>query len=337
MSKRFLTVATETLRLRVPFHISGYTFHEAPVIVVTIWEDGVSGRGEASGVYYRDDDAAAMLADIEHARAAIEGGISREELRQVLPACGARNALDCALWELQANQEQRPVWQIANLPRPKSLLTTVTLSAEAPEVMASAARELSSFRAIKLKLTGDVSVDAKRVDAVRAARPDAWLSVDANQGYTIETLQAILPALTVAKVSLLEQPLKRGREADLDGLRSPIPIAADESMLGLDEIPRLIGRFDVMNIKLDKCGGLTEALLMAAEARRLGLRLMVGSMVCTSWAMAPAFLLAQICEFVDLDGPLGLTADRTPAIRYEGGYIHCDDAVWGGGKDGTRP
>lgn len=337
MSKRLLTVATETLRLRAPFHISGYTFHEAPVVVVTLSEDGASGRGEASGVFYRDDDVTAMLAGIERARAAIEGGVSREELRQVLPPCGARNALDCALWELQANQEQRPVWQIANLPQPKSLQTTLTLSAESPEVMANAARELAGFHAIKLKLTGEASLDARRVEAVRAARPDAWLSVDANQGYSLATLGNILPALVSARIALLEQPLKRGDEGALDGLRSPIPIAADESMLGLDDIPRLPGRFDVMNIKLDKCGGLTEALLMAAEARRLGLRLMVGSMVCTSWAMAPAFLLAQVCEFVDLDGPLGLTADRTPGVRYEGGYIHCAPDVWGSGKDGMTP
>lgn len=330
MSKRSLSVVAETLQLRAPFKISNHTFREAPVVVATISEAGVSGRGEASGVFYRDDDVAVMLAAIESVRPAIEAGMSREELQRALPPGGARNALDCALWDLQAKQERKPVWQIANLPRPKPLQTTVTLSAESPAVMAQTARELLGFQAIKIKLTGDVTVDAQRVAAVRVARPDAWLSVDANQGYTAETIRAILPALASARISLIEQPLPRGREADLDGLRVPIPIAADESVLGLDEVSRLVGRFDVMNIKLDKCGGLTEALLMAAEARRLGLRLMVGSMACSSWAMAPAYLLAQLCEFVDLDGPLGLANDRSPGVRYESGYIHCDDAVWGG-------
>ncbi len=204
--------------------------------------------------------------------------------------------------------------------------------------MANAARELAGFHAIKLKLTGEASLDARRVEAVRAARPDAWLSVDANQGYSLATLGNILPALVSARITLLEQPLKRGDEGALDGLRSPIPIAADESMLGLDDIPRLPGRFDVANIKLDKCGGLTEALLMAAEARRLGLRLMVGSMVCTSWAMAPAFLLAQVCEFVDLDGPLGLTrrSHAWCAVRGQLYSLRPLD-VWGSGKDGMTP
>jgi L-alanine-DL-glutamate epimerase-like enolase superfamily enzyme len=331
MSKRILSAVAETLQLCKPFKISGHTFHDAPVVVATISEAGVSGRGEASGVFYRNDDVAAMLAGIESVRSAVEAGMSREELQRALPPGGARNALDCALWDLQAKRERKPVWEIAGLPRPKPLLTTVTLGAESPEVMAQSARELVAFSAIKMKLTGDASLDAKRVAAVRTARPDAWLSVDANQGYAVDALRELLPALATARISLIEQPLPRGREADLDGIRIPIPIAADESMLGLDEVPRLVGRFDVMNIKLDKCGGLTEALLMVAEARRLGLRLMVGSMACSSWAMAPAYLLAQLCEFVDLDGPLGLAEDRSPGVRYEGGYIHCDDAVWGDG------
>lgn len=332
MSKRSVDVVTETLALNTPFNISGYTFRDSPVVVVTISQAGCRGRGEASGVYYVNDDVAAMLAAIESVRPAIESGISREQLREILPPCGARNALDCALWDLQAKLQRRPVWQIVNLKPPKPLVTTVTLSAERPEIMAETARRLAEFSAIKLKLTGDAIVDSLRVEAVRGVRPDAWLSVDANQGYTAETLRDIFPALARARVSLLEQPLPRGSEADLEGMRAPILLAADESVLSLEEMPRLVGRFDVMNIKLDKCGGLTEALLMVEQAQRLGLRLMVGSMVCSSWAMAPAFLLAQLCEFVDLDGPLSLATDRSPGVRYEGGHIHCDEAVWGGGE-----
>jgi len=334
MNRAFsLSVAAENLPLREPFPISGYTFYEAQFVVVTLNDGKFSGRGEASGVYYQKDTQATMLADIERVRPAVEAGISREELRALMPPCGARNAIDCALWDLQAKQERRPVWQIAGLAEPQPLLTVFTLGARPPHVVGREAREASQFSALKLKLSGEVDVDIERVEAARAARPDAWLSVDANQGYTIDTLPKVLPCLLRARVSLIEQPLARGREADLEGFRCPIPLAADESVLGLDEMPALVGRFSVMNIKLDKCGGLTEALLMIAAARRLGLRLMVGNMVGSSWAMAPAYLVAQLCEFVDLDGPLALMTDRSPGVHYDDkGYVSCDDAVWGSAR-----
>jgi L-alanine-DL-glutamate epimerase-like enolase superfamily enzyme len=195
--------------------------------------------------------------------------------------------------------------------------------------MADGARSYGHAKAIKVKLTGELELDRDRVAAIRQARPDVWLGVDANQGYARENLDALVDALGAQRVSLLEQPLKRGSEADLEGYRSPIPIAADESALGLDDVPGLIGRFDFVNIKLDKCGGLTEALLIAGEAKRQGLGVMVGNMVGTSLAMAPAFVVGQHCDVVDLDGPTFLTEDRKPSCEYRDGAIWCSTDVWG--------
>jgi L-alanine-DL-glutamate epimerase-like enolase superfamily enzyme len=335
MSKLILSVATDSLPFRAPFRITGYTFTVSRVVVVRISDGQASGLGEASGIYYRSEDVEAMVASIEAVRPALEAGVSREELRALMPAGGARNAVDCALWDLQAKQERRPVWQLAKLNPPVPLLTTYTLGAESPQFMAQAAQNATSFSALKLKLAGELDLDIERVSSVRAARPDAWLSVDANQGYSIDVLTNLLPCLTRAKVELIEQPLARGRESDLDGFKCPIPIAADESVLGLDEMPALVGRFGVVNIKLDKCGGLTEALLMIDAARRMGLRLMVGNMVGSSWAMAPGYLVGQSCEFVDLDGPLALAVDRVPGVCYEDGHVRCDESVWGAATQNT--
>jgi L-alanine-DL-glutamate epimerase-like enolase superfamily enzyme len=194
--------------------------------------------------------------------------------------------------------------------------------------MAATALAYRDARAIKLKLTGE-PIDADRVRAVRSARPDVWLGVDGNQGFTRPALEKLLPVLVDTKVALIEQPLPIGQEALLDGLRSPIPLAADETVQSLADVASLLGRFQVMNIKLDKCGGLTEGLAMARTARELGLDVMVGNMLGTSLAMAPAFVLGQLCKVVDLDGPLFLAADRAAAVGYKGGYINCPPGLWG--------
>jgi L-Ala-D/L-Glu epimerase len=332
MAQRILDARLEKLRLASPFRISGYVFEETDAVVVTIREGRHSGRGEASGVYYTGDDAAHMLAGIEAARERIESGISRVELQALMPAGGARNALDCALWELEAAMAGRPVWQLAGLAEPKPLVTTFTLGADDPETVAARARGYGEARAIKLKLSGEIDADLGRLQAVREVRPDVWLGVDANQGYERRDLDWLVAALVEHRVSLLEQPLARGREAELEGFRSPIPIAADESALTLADLRGLLGRFDVVNIKLDKCGGLTEGLRIAAEARRLGLGVMVGNMVGTSLAMAPAFVLGQLCDYVDLDGPTFLAADRKPAAVYRDGHIWCGEEIWGGAE-----
>jgi L-alanine-DL-glutamate epimerase-like enolase superfamily enzyme len=325
-----LNVEVEKLRLSAPFRISGFVFEQQEVVVVTLDDGEHRGRGEASGVYYLGDTAQTMVAEIEAVRGAIERGIDRTALQQSLQAGGARNAVDCALWELEAHRLGVAVWELAGIDAPKPLVTTFTLGADAPATMAAGARKFAQARSLKLKLTGDLKDDIERVRAVRAARPEVWIGVDANQGYGIESLGSLMGVLESAKVSLLEQPLKRGREADLEGFKSPIPIAADESVLQLADIAGLVGRFNIVNIKLDKCGGLTEGLAMAHEARRLGLGVMVGNMVGTSLAMAPAFVLGQLCDLVDLDGPIYLVKDRTPSMTYTHGSAWSAEQVWGG-------
>jgi len=323
-----LKVVKEQWPLKMPFRISGYRWDVLDVVVVTLEKDGQVGWGEAAGVYYLNDDVASMVGRIEALRTAIEAGISRDSLRQLLPPCGARNAVDCALWDLEAKLTGRPCWQLAGLSLPKPLLTTFGCGADLPERMALVAKGYHQARAIKLKLTGE-PIDAQRVSAVRDACPDVWLGVDANQGFTRSFLERLMPVLVRERVSLIEQPFPIGKEALLDGFASPIPIAADECVLGISDIPKLVGRFNVVNIKLDKSGGLTEALAMAQLAKQSGLDAMVGNMIGTSLAMAPAFLVGQLCSVVDLDGPLFLQSDRADHIQYSDGTIFCPKWLWG--------
>ncbi len=323
-----LEVRAESWAYATPFRITNFVFTAAEVIVATLRDGPHVGRGEAAGVYYHGETPGGMIAQLEGVRAAIEAGASREALRALLPPGGARNALDAALWDLEAKRRGEPAWRIAGEAAPRALRTTFTVSAGAPEAVADAARSYASARAIKLKLTEEDPGGCVR--AVRAARPDVWLGVDANQGLTRQTLEALLPALVEARVALIEQPVPVGEDASLDGLASPIELAADESALTLADLPALVGRYDVVNIKLDKCGGLTEGLAMAREARRLGLKVMVGCMSGTSLAIAPAFVLGQLCDLVDLDGPIFLAKDREPAAAYADGDIWCPDALWGG-------
>ena len=324
-----LTVAVEKLEFSAPFRIAGFVFEHQDALVVALDDGTHRGRGEASGVFFLGERVERMAEQIEARRAIIERGIDRSALQHLLPPGGARNALDCALWELEARRMDKPVWELAGLKPPKPLLTTFTLGAESPEVMAAGARRYAQARALKVKLTGDLVLDGARITAVRRARPDVWMGVDANQAYPVEQLPQLLRILVDARVELLEQPVARGHEQGLEDLVSPIPIAADESALALPDVAGLAGRFDVINIKLDKCGGLTEGLAMAHEAHRLGLKVMVGNMMGSSLAMAPAFVLGQLCEVVDLDGPTFLKRDRVPGVRYADGMIECDEAVWG--------
>lgn len=313
----------------MPFRISGYDWTDSEVVYVEVERDGLRGRGECAGVYYKNDSPAHALAEIERVRDALPRGAGRMELLDLLPPGGARNALDCALWDLEAKLQRRPVWELAGLEQPHAVRTTYTIGADAPDVMAERAKAFADARSLKLKLTGDED-DEQRVRAVRAARPDVWLAIDANQGFTRPFLESMMPVLVDARVSLIEQPFAVGSEADLDGLHSPIPIAADESAQTVEDLLKLPGRFDVVNIKLDKCGGLTCGLAMASAARSIGLRVMVGNMSGTSLAMAPAFLVGQLCDITDLDGPLLLRDDRRPSVQYRDGDIWCGEDVWGG-------
>jgi L-alanine-DL-glutamate epimerase-like enolase superfamily enzyme len=316
--------------IKAPFHITGYTFNAFDALILELTdEQGHLGCAEAQGVYYHQDTPVTMLAQIEALRGRIEAGLTRDELQQLLPAGGARNVLDCALWDLDAKRAGKPVWELAGLNAPKPLLTTYTVGAEAPDVMAGRATVFAEARAIKLKLTDDDS-NAERVLAVRKARPDVWLMVDANQGFTREAFARLLPTFVEARVDVVEQPFPVGKEAWLDGLERPIRLAADESVLDRRDLAKMVGRVDVINIKLDKCGGLTEALAIADEARKLGFTLMVGNMGGSSLAMAPSFVVGQLCEVVDLDGPVNLREDYSPAVVYDDGRIWCPDNLWGG-------
>jgi len=321
-----LTIETERWLLKEPFRITGYTFTEAELIVVALDEDGHTGRGEAAGVYYRQETPESMIRQIEAVRGVIETGVTRQKLRELMPAGGARNALDCALWDLESKKAGRPAFRIAGLDDLKPLATTYTIGADTPEEMTHRAKAFSDVPRLKLKLTGEG--DEVRVRAIRAARPDAWIGVDANQAYTRATLEKVMPALVEARVALIEQPVKRGHERELYKFDSPIPLAADESVQGFSDIARVHGHFEVVNIKLDKCGGLTEALEMAAEIRRLGMRPMVGCMEGTSLSVAPALIVGQLCSIVDLDGPIFLKEDREPKAIYENGTVYCSGG-WG--------
>ena len=324
-----LTVTQERWPFTAPFRTSGRTSQESRTITVTLESRDQVGRGEASGVYYNGDTIETMLEQLESVRPAIESGLSRARVQRLLPAAGARNALDCALWDLEAKLTGNAAWQLAGLAPPRPLLTTFTCGAETPDTMAKAALNFRQARAIKIKLIGE-PLDAARVRAVRDARPEVWLSVDANQGYSLPLLEAMLPVLSEARVQMIEQPFAVGQEAQLDELDSPIPIAADESLQGIQDLPFLVEHFEVINIKLDKCGGLTEGLAIAREAKRLGLQVMVGNMAGTSLAMAPSYLVGQLCDVVDLDGPALLKSDRETRVSYLRGEIDCGEDVWGG-------
>jgi L-alanine-DL-glutamate epimerase-like enolase superfamily enzyme len=319
----------ERLPLKAPFRITGHVWEAIDVLVVSLEKDGCVGRGEAAGVYFKGDTPYAMLAQIESRRGRIEAGVSRASVQRILPPGGARNALDCAVWDLEAKLSHQPAWQMAGFEELRPLLTTFTCGAGSPEQMAAAARDYAQAKAIKLKLTGE-QTDAPRVQAVRDARPDVWLGVDANQGFTRGGLERLMPTLLDARVELIEQPFPIDQDAWLDGLGSPIPVAADERAHSRADLPQLVGRFNVVNIKLDKCGGLTEGLAMARVARELGLAVMVGNMTGSSLAIAPAIVLGQLCEIVDLDGAIFLRQDRVPSVSYRDGHVWCDGQAWGG-------
>jgi L-alanine-DL-glutamate epimerase-like enolase superfamily enzyme len=328
-ASRALTVEKAAIRFAEPFRITNYVFESMPSIVARIAAGETVGRGEAAGVYYLGDDQQHMLETVEKVRGQIESGITREELQYLLPPCGARNALDCAMWELESLVAGTPVWQLAGIARPKPLVTTFTLPADDPSVLATKVERLASAKAIKLKLDGNADIDRERMRVVRAARPDAWLGVDANQGFVPETLDALAEAAQSFTVALIEQPLPRGSESELEHWRPGIPVAADESILDLAELGERGRYFDVINIKLDKCGGLTEALKMERAARKLGKQVMVGNMGGSTLAMAPGFVLGQLCDVVDLDGPYGLADDPLAAEIYRDGTIFVEDGIWG--------
>ncbi|MGH8679111.1 MAG: dipeptide epimerase [Burkholderiales bacterium] len=313
---RQLSVNAEHWPTRTPFRISGETWTGFDLITCEITEDGRTGRGEAAGVYYMNEDAETMSAQIAQVAERIEAGANRQDLLSLLPPGGARNALDCALWDLEARQAGTSVWTLAGV-APDAASTVFTIGLEdTPAAMAAKAAAACDRPQLKIKLSADRPVE--RIAAIRAARPDARLIADCNGGWNFAQLKQWAPQMAAFGLSLLEQPLPRDNDAELQCYAAPLPLFADESCLHLGELDRVIGRYAGIVIKLDKTGGLTEALLMARAGKKHGLRLMVGCMVATSLSMAPAHVLAQLCEFVDIDGPLFLTRDKPGGLRYEG-------------------
>jgi len=325
---RSLAVRVERFPLKNPFVIARGAKTEAVVVVAAIRDGASLGRGECTPYARYGESVESVVAAIESVRAAFESGADRAALQLLLPAGAARNALDCALWDLDAKRIGVPAFQLAGLHRLSPCVTAFTLSVGAPEDMARAARDAAERPVLKVKLAG--VGDAERLAAVRAAAPDSELIVDANEAWRPETLEENFAACAAAGVSLVEQPLPANADAALEGRRWPVAICADESVHDRKGLAALRGRYDLVNIKLDKTGGLTEALALADEAERLGFGLFVGCMVASSLAMAPALLLAGRARFVDLDGPLLLAQDRPEGLRYEGSTVFPpDSALWG--------
>ncbi|NGY04089.1 enolase C-terminal domain-like protein [Solimonas terrae] len=326
--KRELVLGVERWPCRQPFRISGQTWTDAEVVVCEIREAGISGRGEAAGVYYRGEDAASLCSQIEAIGTQIRDGVERQALLELLPSGGARNAVDCALWDLQARRTARSVRDRLGI-ADAGVSTVFTIGLEStPQAMADKAGAASDRPNLKIKLDADRPVE--RVAAIRAARPDARLIADVNGGWSFQQLKAWAPALSELGLSLLEQPLPRGGDAELEGYDAPLPLFADESCLDLSELPLAAERYDGLVIKLDKAGGLTAALALAAQARARRMQLMVGCMVATSLAMAPAHVLASLCDFVDIDGPLLLASDRAIGLRYDGASVTVPHSgCWG--------
>lgn len=318
----------EEWTLQKPFRISGKEWVSTRSVVVQVAAGGCVGRGEAQGIFYTGETAETMLAQVFAAMETIRNGVTRDQLLSLLPSGGARNAIDCALWDLEARQSGRSVWELTGIdPRPVTTVFTIGLEPE-PEQMAANARAAAELPVLKIKLDADRPVE--RLAAIREARPNARLVVDANQGWSFELLQAVLPRAADLGVEMIEQPLPRGEDAVLEGFESPVLLGADESCLDTGDLDQASRRYGMINIKLDKTGGLTEALRLAKAAKDKGLKLMVGNMTGTSLSMAPSFVLAQLCDLVDIDGPLLLKNDHPDGLRYDRGVVGVfDPGFWG--------
>jgi L-Ala-D/L-Glu epimerase len=309
--------------------LSYRTKTHARAVIVELREGDRVGRGEGLGVAYHGETPESLLEQLSAIEGDLRNGLSRADLQSRLPAGGARNAVDCALWDLEARQRGCRAWELAGMHAVHPLLTTYTLGIDSPDTMSRAAAAVPRYSLLKIKLNGDAD-DLWRALAVRRARPDAGLVVDANQSLSPPQLRQLLPHFLELGVTLIEQPLPASADAELAGFDSPIPLCADESCQTVASVAALAGKYQYANIKLDKCGGLTEALQLAAVAKASGLKLMVGCMGGSSLSMAPAFIIGQMCDVVDLDGPLLLKADVANAIRYDGNRMSAPESrLWG--------
>jgi L-alanine-DL-glutamate epimerase-like enolase superfamily enzyme len=323
-----LSVHTEEWVTRIPFRIAGYLWNNYRVNVVELTDGKHVGRGESTPVHNLLETAEGVCAQIEAATADIELGIDRDNLRRRMPPGSARNAVDCALWDLEAKRSGNSIWDLTGI-TPKPVASSFTIGLEdTPQEMAARAAAASTYQTLKIKL--DKHLPVERIVAIRKVRPEARLTVDVNQAWTFAELQEFAPKLEELGVKLIEQPLPRGADAVLTGYQSPIPLCADESCQHLGELAEAAARYQIINIKLDKAGGLTEALLMAHTVRQMGRQLLVSCMGGTSLAMAPGFVLAQICDYVELDGHALLKRDRMPSMGYESEKLAVPDPrLWG--------
>lgn len=318
----------ETYPLKEPFRFANASFEATEALTVAIRDGAFRGRGEAQGAFYLGETAQSILADAVAFFEAPDGLLSCDQLQTLLPPCGARNAIDCALWDLEAKKRNSSIWELTGFsPTPLTTAFTIGLEEDA-EAMASKAYGAAGHSLLKVKLNADAPVS--RIEAIRLARPDAQLIVDVNQAWSFAELSEYAPALAQLGVAMIEQPLPRGKDEELCGYNSPIPLCADESCLHSGELECAKDRYQLINIKLDKTGGLTEALRLARLASENGLGLMVGNMLGTSLAMAPSFVIGLSCRFVDLDGPMMLAQDRKNGLRYKNGIVDPPaPALWG--------
>jgi L-alanine-DL-glutamate epimerase-like enolase superfamily enzyme len=323
-----LTFAVERWPIVGSFAISRGAKTEAAVVIAELSDGNVRGRGECVPYARYGETVEGVTAALEAMRPQFQQGLDRADLQRLMPAGAARNALDCALWDLAAKRAGRPAYELAGMPAPGPVTTAYTISLAEPAIMAQAAERAAHRALLKVKLGADG--DTARIRAVRAAAPQATLIVDANEGWNDSNLAANLDACAQAGVALVEQPLPDGRDDVLARMKRPLPVCADESVHDRASLPALAGKYDAINIKLDKAGGLTEALAMLADAEQRNFSIMIGCMVATSLAMAPAVLLAQKARFVDLDGPLLLSADRPDGLRYIDSLVYPPSpALWG--------
>lgn len=326
--RRRVSVHLENWMALIPFRISRNTWDDFPCVVCEIEQDGAIGRGEALGVYYLGEDEKSMMAQIESIGSELAAGAGREELMKLLPPGGARCAVDAALWDLEAQLSATSAWSTAGVTEePVETVFTIGLEAE-PEDMGARAAAAVDLTLFKVKLNNDRPVE--RIASIRSARPDARLVVDVNEGWDFSQLVEVAPALAELGVSMIEQPLPRGQDDELEGYDSPLPLCADESIQHSGELQLIASRYQMINIKLDKAGGLTHGLELASAAREKGLGIMIGCMGGTSLCMAPMHVIAHKADFVDIDGPLLLKNDRLGGFIYDKGIVSLPEKrFWG--------
>jgi len=316
---RKISIYTESWPSIIPFRIANHVWDDFPCVICEIAQDGLVGRGEALGVHYCDETPKSLAAQLEEISAHLSAGADRQQLLTLLPPGGARCAADSALWDLEAQLTNCSAWDTAGVDS-SAVETVFTIGLEpTAREMAAKAAAASDLSLFKVKLSRDQPVE--RIAAIVAARPDARLVVDVNQDWNFEELQRYAPALHDLGVKMIEQPLPRGGDAELEGYESPAPLCADESCLHLGELDLAATRYQMINIKLDKTGGLTHGLVLARAARGKNLGVMVGCMGGTSLSMAPSHVLAQLCDLVDIDGPLLITEDRPGGLVYDQGMV----------------